>query len=132
MEPSLAEHELHNIGSSGLLPLSSPKARSSGKKCKGPAVTYHQRQHARATALSRQLVINQDVDTPIKVIENEARQLSKNHYRSVAWFQHQFFQGGHATCQKYAVNVLMWPSISRASWMDIKVVIHSMNHVFMS
>ncbi|KAF8494789.1 hypothetical protein JB92DRAFT_2834880 [Gautieria morchelliformis] len=78
----------------------------SGKnRRKGPTLTYRQRQQARAAALSKRVAINNDVDSMLRVIDHEAKRLSKKHHRSIAWFQHQFFQGGRVVRQKRAVSV---------------------------
>ncbi|KAF8489858.1 hypothetical protein JB92DRAFT_2835985 [Gautieria morchelliformis] len=78
----------------------------SGKnRSKGPTLTYRQRQQACAAALSKHIAINNDVDSMLRVIDHEAKRLSKKHHRSIAWFQHQFFQGGRVVRQKRAVSV---------------------------
>ncbi|KAF8527361.1 hypothetical protein JB92DRAFT_3107689 [Gautieria morchelliformis] len=56
---------------------------SEGKRCRGPALTYHQRQLAGAVALSKRVSINQDVDAVFSI----------------------FFQGGRVVRQKCAVSV---------------------------
>ncbi|KAF8514272.1 hypothetical protein JB92DRAFT_2830040 [Gautieria morchelliformis] len=60
---------------------------------KGPTLMYRQHQQAHATALSKHVAINNDVESMLRVIDHEAKRLSKNHHCSIAWFQHQFFQG---------------------------------------
>ncbi|KAF8479863.1 hypothetical protein JB92DRAFT_2837753 [Gautieria morchelliformis] len=80
---------------------------SEGKRRKGPALTYRQRQLARAAALSKHAAINQEIDAVLSIVDNEAKRLSKKYHRSVSWFQHQFFQGGHVVHQKRAVEAFL-------------------------
>ncbi|KAF8586156.1 hypothetical protein K439DRAFT_1659817 [Ramaria rubella] len=61
-------------------------------------LTYHQWKAAREIASSNQCAINADIDQVFGLIEEESR-------RSVVWFQHQFYQGGHVVHQKRAVSV---------------------------
>ncbi|KAF8495820.1 hypothetical protein JB92DRAFT_3126361 [Gautieria morchelliformis] len=78
---------------------------SEGKRRKGPALMYRQRQLARAAALSKCVAINQDIDAVLSIVDNEVKRLNKKYHRSVSWFQHQFFQGGRVVRQKRAVSV---------------------------
>ncbi|KAF8586197.1 hypothetical protein K439DRAFT_1615337 [Ramaria rubella] len=73
--------------------------------CKGPMLTYRQRQLARQTALLNRCAINADVDDILDYMEERAKQLSVKHKRSLVWFFHQFYQGGCVVCQKCAVSV---------------------------
>jgi hypothetical protein len=72
---------------------------------KGPILTYRQRQLARQIAQANRHAINTDVDAFLDRIDAEAVLLSKKHRRSVAWFRHQFYQGGRVMRQKRAVSV---------------------------
>jgi len=75
----------------------------SGRKV--PILTYHQRQVARQSAQANRVAINRDVDAVLEHLDEEAKRLSFKHAHSVAWFQHQFYQGGRMVCQKRAVTV---------------------------
>ena len=72
---------------------------------KGSNFTYQQFHLAQQLAHSNQHAINQDINSVFGYIENEARWLSYKHKQSVAWFQHQFYQGYHVVCQKHATSV---------------------------
>ena len=73
--------------------------------CKGPILTYQQHQIAWQTAQANRRSINTDIDAVLDWIEAEAKLLSKKHHHSVAWFRHQFYQGGRIMRQKRAVSV---------------------------
>ncbi|KAF8587421.1 hypothetical protein K439DRAFT_1614350 [Ramaria rubella] len=68
-------------------------------------LTYCQRKVARELASTNRHAINADVDLVLNYIDDESKQLSKKHKRSVTWFHHQFFQGGRVIRQKQAVSV---------------------------
>ena len=72
---------------------------------KKPILTYWQCQITRQTAQANCRSINTDVDAVLDRIEAEAKLLSKKHHCSVAWFCHQFYQGGRIMRQKRAVSV---------------------------
>ncbi len=71
----------------------------------GPILNYRQRQLAQQMAQANRRAINMDVDVVLDHLDAEARLLSKKHHRSVAWFRHQFYQGGRVVRQKRAVSV---------------------------
>jgi len=71
----------------------------------GPILNYRQRQLAQQMAQANRRAINMDVDVVLDHLDTEARLLSKKHHRSVAWFHHQFYQGGRVVRQKRAVSV---------------------------
>jgi len=75
----------------------------SGRKV--PNLTYHQRQVARQLAQANRVAINRDVDAVLEHLHEEAKRLSFKHGRSVAWFQHQFYQGERMVRQKRAVSM---------------------------
>ena len=68
-------------------------------------MTYLQRQAARLTAQSNRCAINAEVDEVLNFVDAEAKRLSTKYKCSVAWFQHQFYQGGRVVRQKRAVSV---------------------------
>ena len=70
----------------------------SGRKV--PNLTYHQHQVAQQLAQANWVAINRDVDAVLEHLDEEATHLSFKHGHSVAWFQHQFYQGGHMVCQQ--------------------------------
>src|SRR5882724_6627638 len=72
---------------------------------KGPILSYRQRQVDRHTAQQKRRVINADIDSVIDHVDREAKRLSIQHTRSLAWFRHQFYQGGRMVRQKPAVSV---------------------------
>jgi len=51
------------------------------------------------------VAIYRDVDSILDHLDEQAKCLSLKHARSVACFQHQFYQGGHMVRQKRAVSV---------------------------
>ena len=64
------------------------------KSRKGPPLTYREREQARMTAQENRRAINIDVDDVLDFVNSEAKHLSKKYKCSVAWFKHQFYQGG--------------------------------------
>ncbi|KAF8523632.1 hypothetical protein JB92DRAFT_3140723 [Gautieria morchelliformis] len=75
------------------------------KKCKSPYLSYLQCQLARQTMRYNRQSINTDMDAMLSLIDVEAKRLSMKHHHSVAWFQHQFFQGGCVVHNRRAVSV---------------------------
>ena len=73
--------------------------------CKGPDLTYRQRQVARQTAHANRRAINVDVDAVLDYVDGEAKCLSQKHHHAIAWFQHQFYQGGRVVRMRHAVSV---------------------------
>ena len=72
---------------------------------KPPGLTYLQHLAAQLTAQGNQRAINADVDEVLNFVDAEAKRLSGKYQCSVAWFQHQFYQGGRMVRQKCAVSV---------------------------
>lgn len=71
----------------------------------GSILTHKQHLIAQELAKSRHNDVNKDINKVLDFIDNEAKCLSKRYKKSVGWFQHQLYQGGHITCQRRAVGV---------------------------
>ena len=74
-------------------------------KAKGHVLSYYERKLARQLASTRRRAVNQDIDDLLNLLEDRAKELSKKHRKSTAWFLHQLYQGGRVARQKRSVNV---------------------------